>query len=106
MGDYDPDFGEEMGSLDYTPQGEPVNVTTITGALMTVVNFLICLLDQKDYKPDLNTYDDVGDVMMPQTPIGKRDAMQGLIDDMNPLTKGINNIVWVFLVILKMHKEI
>ena len=50
MGDYDPDFGEEMGSLDYTPQGEPVNVTTITGgglALMTVVNFLICLLDQK-----------------------------------------------------------
>jgi len=31
MGDYDPDFGEEMGSLDYTPQGEPVNVTTITG---------------------------------------------------------------------------
>ena len=21
MGDYDPDFGEEMGSLDYTPQG-------------------------------------------------------------------------------------
>ena len=44
--------------------------------------------------------------MMPQTPIGKRDAMQGLIDDMNPLTKGINNIVWVLLVILKMHKEI
>ena len=31
--------------------------------------------------------------MMPQTPIGKREAMQGLIDDMNPLTKGINNIV-------------
>ena len=61
---------------------------------------------KEDYKPDLNTYDDVGDVMMPQTPIGKRDAMQGLIDDMNPLTKGINNIVWVFLVILKMHKEI
>ena len=45
------------------------------------------------YKPDLNTYDDVGNVMMPQTPIGKREAMQGLIDDMNPLTKGINNIV-------------
>ena len=62
---------------------------------------------KEDYKPDLNTYDDVGDVMMPQTPIGKRDAMQGLIDDMNPLTKGINNIVaMVFLVILKMHKEI
>ena len=34
MGDYDPDFGEEMGSLDYTPQGEPVKnvIDTITGS--------------------------------------------------------------------------
>ena len=97
MGDYDPDFGEEMGSLDYTPQGEPVNVTTITGGGGGPYDggqfFDMPFRPKEDYTPDLNTYDDVGDVMMPQTPIGKRDAMQGLIDDMNPLTKGINNIV-------------
>jgi len=44
------------------------------------------------YTPDLNTYDDVGNVMMPQAPLGRNEAMQGLIDNMNPMIKGINNI--------------
>lgn len=108
MGDYDPDFGEEMGSLDYTPQGGLTtkglfdkyskDLALKTGGFEEEIPTTFFANPERfpnvsDYKPDLNTYDDVGDVMMPQTPIGKRDAMQGLIDDMNPLTKGINNIV-------------
>ena len=57
MGDYDPDFGEEMGSLDYTPQGEPVNVTTITGGGGFYDGgqfFDMPFRPKEDYKPDLN----------------------------------------------------
>ena len=97
MGDYDPDFGEEMGSLDYTPQGEPVNVNMtsgVGGGPYDGGQFFDMPFRPKgeDYTPDLNTYDDVGNVMMPQAPLGRNEAMQGLIDNMNPLTKGINNI--------------
>jgi hypothetical protein len=107
MGDYDPDFGEEMGSLDYTPQGGLTGKGLVdtyskdlalkTGGFEEEIPTIFFANPERfpnvsDYTPDLNTYDDVGDVMMPQAPLGRNEAMQGLIDNMNPLTKGINNI--------------
>ena len=43
------------------------------------------------YIPDLNTYDDVGNIMNPAVPLGRNEAMQGLLDNMGPFEKGITN---------------